>query len=55
MQKLILVSILFASVGVPIWAARERSARRGLKKALFAMLVFDVAYLLAVLFIYPRL
>jgi hypothetical protein len=55
MQKLILVSILFASVCVPIWAAHERNARRGLKKALFAMLVFDVAYLLAVLFIYPRL
>ena len=55
MQKLILVSILFANVAIPLWAARERNARRGLKKALFAMLVFDVAYLVAVLFLYPRL
>ena len=55
MQKLILVSILLANVAIPVWAARERSARRGLWKALCAMLVFDVAYLLAVLFVYPRL
>ena len=55
MQKLILVSILFASVAVPIWAAHERSARRGLQKALFAMLVFELAYVVAVVFVYPRL
>ena len=55
MQKLILVSILFANVAIPLWAARERNARRGLKKALFAMFVFDVVYMLAVMFIYPRL
>ena len=55
MQKLILVSILFAAVAIPIWSARDRNALRGLKKALFAMLVFDVLYVLAVMFLYPRL
>lgn len=55
MQKVILVSILFANVVIPIRAARDRSARRGLRKALAGMLLFEVAYLVAVLFIYPRL
>jgi len=55
MQKLILVSILFAGVAIPVWATSERSAVRGMRKALFAMLVFDVVYVLAVLFLYPRL
>jgi hypothetical protein len=55
MQKLILVSILFAAVTIPVWASRDRNARRGLRKALFAMLVFDVLYVLAVMFLYPRL
>jgi hypothetical protein len=55
MQKLIVVSILVANVVLPIWASSERSARRGLKKALFGMLLFDVAYLFAMLFLYPRL
>jgi hypothetical protein len=55
MQKLILVSILFAGVVIPVWAVPDRSPRHGLRKALFAMLVFDVVYVLAVLFLYPRL
>jgi hypothetical protein len=36
-------------------AARDRSARRGLRKALVWMFAFDVCYLVAVMFIYPRL
>jgi hypothetical protein len=55
MQKLILISILLASAVIPARAARERSARRGLRKALFAMLVFYVLYVLALVFVYPRL
>ena len=55
MQKLLLVSILFANVAIPAWAARDRNPRRGLKKALLAMTVFDVVYLAGLLFVYPRL
>jgi hypothetical protein len=54
MRKLILISIVFASAVIPIWAARERSARRGLRKAIFAMLAFYVFYLFALVFVYPR-
>lgn len=55
MQKFILISILFANVAIPIWAARERSPGKGLKKAIVSMLVFDVVYLAALLVVYPRL
>jgi hypothetical protein len=54
MRKLILLSLLFASVMIPIRAARERNARRGLRKAIFATLVFEVFYLLAIVLVYPR-
>ena len=55
MQKLILISILFADVLIPVWAARDRSALRGLKKALFYMCICNAIYLLLVMFAYPRL
>jgi hypothetical protein len=55
MQKLILISILFVDVLIPIWAARDRSAIRGLKKALFSMCICNGIYLVLVLFVYPRL
>jgi hypothetical protein len=55
MRKLILISILFANVVIPLWAARERSARRGLRKALVATLAFDVAYVVAVVVVAQRM
>ena len=55
MQKAILISIVAATIIIPMWAARERSARRGLRKAITCIAVFNIAYLLAVMFIYPRL
>jgi hypothetical protein len=55
MQKIILISILFADVLIPLWAARERNAIQGLKKTLFYMFIFNAVYLLLVMFVYPRL
>jgi hypothetical protein len=55
MQKLILVSILFANVFIPFRAARIRDPRRGLRKALLWMSMFDLAYLFALTILYPRL
>ena len=55
MQKVLLMSILVANVAVPIWASRLRGSRNALRKALVAMAVFDVAYLAALLVVYPRL
>ncbi len=55
LRTLLLVSILFANVAIPIWAARDRRPRRGLKKVIVSMLLFDLAYLVALLVLYPRL
>jgi len=55
MQKLILLSIIIVDVLIPLWAARDRSAIRGLKKALFYMCICNAIYLLLVMFVYPRL
>lgn len=54
MQKLILISVLVTNIAIPIWASRERSHRRGLKKTLFAMAISNAIYLFALLAIYPR-
>jgi hypothetical protein len=55
MQKALLASILFASVLIPIAAAREKNAWKGLKKAVYFALAFNLLYLFAVRLIYPRL
>jgi hypothetical protein len=55
MRKLILVSILFAMVVVPMRAATDPSPKRGLRRTLVGLAAFNVLYLLAVLYILPRL
>lgn len=53
--KLILFSILFFSFALPMRAARDRHPVRGLKKAVAWTVGFNVLYLLAVLYVWPRL
>jgi len=48
-------SILLALVAIPIFAARDRSVVRGLKKALLLWVCFALLYTLALRFIYPHL
>jgi hypothetical protein len=56
MQKALLISIVAATLIIPMWAARGRgSARLGLRKTMTYMMVFNIVYLLAVMFIFPRL
>jgi hypothetical protein len=55
MHKLLLLSMVIATIVIPIIAARDPNPRRGLKKALFAIVVFAVVYLFALLFIYPKI
>jgi hypothetical protein len=43
MQK-VLLSIVVATVALPLLAARGRRARRGLFRMLLLLLAFDVAY-----------
>ena len=55
MQKLLLLSIVLVTIGVPMRAALDRNAVRSLKKAFVVIVVLNVAYLLALLFVYPHL
>ena len=55
MGKLLLLSIVIATVAIPARAAREKNARKGLRKALLQMAVFNVFYLLGLLYLYGRL
>ena len=54
MAKLILLSILAATVVMPSLAARETNAARGLKKLLVQMLAFSILYWVAVIFLTPQ-
>ncbi len=55
MQKAILLSILVAYVLIPALFARDPNAKRGLRRCLWGIVSFNILYLLALLFIYPRL
>lgn len=55
MAKLILISILFATVAVPMRAASDSSPTRGLRRAVGLLVCFNLLYLILVVFVYPRL
>lgn len=55
MRGMIVQSILLALIGIPIIAARDRSAVRGLKKAFVLFAGFAVLYTLLLRFVYPHL
>lgn len=55
MSKLILMSVLVATVVIPVRAAREARPALAVKKVVVYGLLFHLAYLFAVLVIYPRI
>ncbi len=55
MRGIIVQSILLALMGIPIIAARDQSAVRGLKKALVLFAGYAVFYTLLLRFVYPHL
>ncbi len=55
MQSLLLMSILFATIAIPLVAAHDAYPRRGLRRAVLGILAFDVIYLVACMVVYPRL
>jgi hypothetical protein len=48
----VLLSIVFGNIVIALFAARDRSARRGLQKAVLLMLVLNVGYALALRYAY---
>ncbi len=55
MQKFTLLSILLATVIIPMTSASERSPRKGLRRTILLMAAFNAFYLIAVIYVYPRL
>ena len=55
MSKLILFSIIIASIAIPARAARTPNAREGFKKMLIQMAIFELIYLLLVTLVWVRL
>ena len=55
MSKLLLMSVVLATAVIPTVYSKVSSARMGLKRTIVAMLAFNFVYMLAVIFIYPRI
>jgi hypothetical protein len=55
MGKLLLLSIIIGAIAIPVRAAKVKDPRRGLKKALTQAAVFNLMYLVFLLYIYGRL
>ena len=55
MRNALLQSLMFALLVVPFVAARDPRPLRGLKKAVLWFVAFNLFYMFALRFIYPRL
>lgn len=55
MKKFLLYTILIATVMIPMIAASDKSAIRGFRKVVVWMAAFNVLYVFAILYVWPRL
>jgi hypothetical protein len=55
MSKALLMSILVATIALPANLAKDPHPLRAFKRTLFWMAVFEVLYVLGLVFVYPRL
>ena len=55
MQKLLLVSILVATIAIPVQMSSNKNRTEGLKRTVKWMIGFCVFYLFALMYLYPRL
>jgi hypothetical protein len=53
-SKLILISVLLATIALPAVAARDTNPRRGLRRTIKYMALFYAFYLFGLLFLYGR-
>ena len=54
MAKLILLSVVIAMIAIPVVMARVKGGKRGLQWTVILFVLFNLFYLFAVRFIYPR-
>lgn len=55
MQKILLLSILLATMSIPMFAAADPKPGRGLRRAVLWLVAFDIAYVIAIIYVLPRL
>jgi hypothetical protein len=55
MKSILLMSVFFATLGIPALAARDRNPRRGVKRMLLMLLIFNALYLLYLTQLHPVL
>ena len=55
MKKLILLSVIIASVVIPARAARAKSGRDGLKKTVVQIALFEIVYVVLVTQVWFRM
>lgn len=55
MQKNLLLTILIATIMIPMLAASDRSPTRGFRRTVTWMALFNVFYMIALIYIWPRL
>jgi hypothetical protein len=55
MAKLLLMSVIFATVLIAVWASADQQPRRGLAKAIRALLIYCFIYLMLVMYVYPEI
>jgi hypothetical protein len=54
-EKFLLFSVIIAMIAIPVLCANERDPRRGFRRMVLLMIAYNLFYLFAVRFIYPRL
>lgn len=54
MKTALLMSVLFAGLAVPMLAARDPNPRRGVKRMVLFLLLFNAAYLAYVTLVHPE-
>lgn len=55
MKTIVLLSVIIAAIALPARAAAAKNPKRGLKRALWGVALFNLAYLFALLFVVGRL
>ena len=55
MQKALLMSVLLANAIIPLWSATHPSPQRGLRRMVFAMILFNMFYVIGIIYVLPRL
>ena len=55
MKKIALLSVIIASIVIPVRAARAKDPRKGYRKVLWQMLLFNICYVFILVVLWGRL